>query len=83
VRSEYRIVDLATGQDLGGQPDDRLASAGRGEAWRRSIDPAVWQLRDQRDPPGVRYRVVQVFGGPDLDPGWYENTVENLDTSEG
>jgi hypothetical protein len=43
----------------------------------------VWHLRDRRDPSWADYRLVQVFGGPNLDPNWYENTVENLDTSEG
>ena len=83
MRGEYIVVDLETGQDLGGRPDDQLASAGRGEAWQPPSDPGVWRLRDRRDPQGVPYRLLQVFGGPDLDPGWYENTVENLDTSEG
>lgn len=83
VRSEYVIVDLETGMELDGQPDDPLASAGRGEAWRPANDHGVWHLRGHRDPRGVTYRLVQVFGGPNLDPGWYENTIENLDTSEG
>lgn len=82
VRSEYVIVDLETGQQLDGEPDDPLASVGRGEAWQPP-DGGVWHLRGRHDPPGVRYRLVQVFGGPALDPSWYENTVENLDTSEG
>ena len=81
--SEWVIQDLATGAFLDGVPDDPLASASRGWAWQRPGDPGVWRLRDRRDPPGARYRLVQVFGGPDLDPEWYENTVENLDTSEG
>lgn len=83
MQGEYVVIDLATGQDLGGRPDDQLASAGHGEAWQRPNDPGTWHLRDRRDPAGVPYRLVQVFGGPTLDPDWYENTVENLDTSEG
>jgi len=82
VRGEYVILDLETGLQLDGQPDDPLASAGRGEAWQPAHDRDVWHLRSARDPHGVHYRLVQVLGGPDLDPGWYENTVENLDTSE-
>jgi hypothetical protein len=81
--SEYLIIDLETGLVLEGEPDDPLASVGRGEAWQPADHPGEWHLRADRDPPGVRYRSVQVFGGPDLDPNWYENTVENLDTSEG
>lgn len=83
VPSEYLIVDLETGLQLDGQPDDPLASAGRGEAWQRPGDGGVWRLRDRHDPRGIAYRLVQVFGGPDFDPSWYENTIENLDTSEG
>jgi hypothetical protein len=83
MESEYLVVDLESGIDLGGRPDDPLASVGRGEAWQPPFDPGVWHLRDPRDPQGVPYRLVQVFGGPDLDPNWYENTVENLETSEG
>ena len=83
VRSEYVIVDLETGLELDGQPDDPLASAGRGEAWQPPNDRDVWRLRGRHDPRGVAYRLVQVFGGPNLDPAWYENTVENLDTSAG
>jgi hypothetical protein len=82
MRGEYVILDLETGLQLDGQPDDTLASAGRGEAWQPANDRGVWHLRSARDPHGVPYRLVQVLGGPDLDPGWYENTVENLDTSE-
>ena len=82
VRSEYVIVDLETGLQLDGEPDDPLASAGRGGAWHHPGD-GVWRLRGRHDPRGVRYRVVQVFGGPDLDPAWYENTIENVETSEG
>jgi len=78
----YVVMDLETGMALHGQPNDPLASAGRGEAWQPANDPGVWHLRDRRDPPGVSYRLVQVFGGADRDPAWYENTVENLDTSE-
>jgi hypothetical protein len=83
VGSEYLVVDLQTGLQLEGQPDDPLASAGRGDAWQHPNDPGVWRLRSARDPPGIEYRQVQVFGGPSLDPAWYEDTVENLDTSEG
>jgi hypothetical protein len=83
VRSEYLIVDLETGQQLAGEPDDPLASAGRGEAWQRPGDRGVWHLRSRHDPRGVTYRIVQIFGGPDFDPAWYDNTVENLETSEG
>lgn len=80
---EYVVVDLETGLELRGQPDDPLESAGRGEAWQRAGERGVWHLRGARDPHGASYRWVQVFGGPDRDPAWYENTVENLDTSEG
>jgi hypothetical protein len=83
MRGEYVVLDLETGLQLDGQPDDPLASAGRGEAWLAADDRGVWHLRSARDPHGVTYRLVQVFGGPDLDPRWYENTVENLETSEG
>jgi hypothetical protein len=83
VSSEYVVVDLETGLQLEGQPDDPLASVGRGEAWQPPNDPGTWRLRSPRDRPGVAYRLVQVFGGPSLDPAWYENTVENLETSEG
>jgi hypothetical protein len=83
VRSEYVVLDLETGLLLDGEPDDQLASAGRGEAWQRPNEPGLWHLRGDRDPRGTTYRHVQVFGGPDLDPSWYENTVENLETSEG
>jgi hypothetical protein len=82
VGAEYVVIDLETGLQLEGQPDDPLASAGRGEAWQRPNDRDVWHLRSPRDPRGVEYRLVQVFGGPDHDPAWYENSVENLDTSE-
>ena len=81
--TEWVIQDLETGVVLGGVPDDQQASASRGWAWQRPGEPGVWRLRDRHDPPGARYRLVQVFGGPDMDPDWYENTVENLDTSEG
>jgi hypothetical protein len=80
---EWVIQDLETGAFLEGVPDDPLASAARGWAWQRPGEPRVWRLRDRRDPPGVRYRLVQVFGGPGPEPDWYENSVENLDTSEG
>jgi hypothetical protein len=83
VGTEYVVVDLQTGLQLDGRPDSPLAAVGRGEAWRRPNDPEVWHLRTPRDPHGVEYRLVQVFGGPDLDPAWYQNAVENLDTSEG
>jgi hypothetical protein len=81
--SEWLVQDLETGLFLEGVPDVALASASRGEAWMPANDPGVWHLRSPRDPRGVAYRLVQVFGGPDLDPDWYENTVENLETSEG
>jgi hypothetical protein len=80
--AEWLVQDLETGAFLDGAPDDPLAAMSRGWAWQRPDEPGVWRLRDRRDPPGVRYRLVQVFGGPDRDPAWFENTVENLDTSE-
>ncbi|HEX5241008.1 MAG TPA: hypothetical protein VFW20_08425 [Candidatus Limnocylindrales bacterium] len=83
MRGEYVVVDLETGLTLEGQPDDPLASVSRGEAWQPPNDRGRWHLRSRGDPPWARYRLVQVFGGPNLDPNWYENTVENLDTSEG
>ncbi|HJW21516.1 MAG TPA: hypothetical protein VJ506_03715 [Candidatus Limnocylindrales bacterium] len=81
--AEWVIQDLETGVFLDGIPDDPLASTSRGWAWQRPDEPRLWRLRDRRDPPGVHYRLVQVFGGPAMDPDWYENSVENLDTSEG
>ena len=81
--TEWVIQDLETGTFLQGAPDAPLASVGRGWAWQPSGVDRTWRLRDRRDPPNVRYRLVQVFGGPDLDPDWYEDTIENLDTSEG
>lgn len=80
--SEFVVLDLETGQLLGGEPDKALAVRGSGDAWRAASDPAVWHLRSDRDPKGTLYRSVRVLG-PGGDPNWYENTVENLDTSEG
>lgn len=77
----YVIVDAPTGEVLHGQPDSTLAAASTGEAWQPTIE-GNWQLRRADDPPMVQYRLVQVVGGPAFDPDWYENTVENLDTSE-
>ena len=82
MRTEWLVQDLETGLILDGVPDDPLASASRGWAWQKPGEPGVWHLRAPRDPQGVSYRLVQVFGGPDLDPGWYDNTVENLETVE-
>ena len=79
AEAEWLIQDLETGAPVGGVPDDPLAMASRGWAWQRPGEPGVWRLRQSGDPPGARYRLVQVFGGPALDPNWYEN----LDTSEG
>jgi hypothetical protein len=80
--TEYVLVDVETGDIVDGDATDDLASVSRGEAWRPSTDPGRWHLRSRNDPPGVEYRQIQVLGGPDGDPNWYENTVENLDTSE-
>jgi hypothetical protein len=83
MRSEFAVLDRETGRLLEGKPSDELIAVGRGEAWRKPFTRADWRLRGRHDPPGTTYRLVQVVGGPDLDPYWYENTVENLDTSEG
>ena len=83
TQAEWVVQDLETGQIVDGVPDIPLASAGRGWAWQPANDPGVWHLRDRSDPSGAVYRLVQVYGGPNLDPKWYENTIENLETSEG
>jgi hypothetical protein len=83
MSSEFAVVDLETGLLLEGEPSSDLIAAGQGEAWRSVNDRGRWHLRDRRDPRGIAYRLVQVVGGPNLDPNWYEDTVENLETSEG
>jgi hypothetical protein len=82
MASEFTVLDLETGQSLAGEPADALIAQGTGEAWQPANDPGVWHLRSNRDPQGVQYRLVRVLG-PRGDPNWYEDTVENLDTSEG
>jgi hypothetical protein len=82
MASEFMVLDLETGQILEGEPAGDLIARGSGEAWQPASDPGVWHLRSNRDPGGVPYRLVQVVG-PGGDPNWYEDTVENLDTSEG
>jgi hypothetical protein len=82
MASEFTVLDLQTGQFLDGEPADALIAQGSGDAWRPANDPGVWHLRSDRDPRGVEYRLVRVVG-PGGDPNWYEDTVENLDTSEG
>ena len=81
--SEFVVIDVETGRPLEGDPSSELIAVGRGEAWRRPFSRAEWRLRGRHDPAGVTYRLVEVVGGPDLDPDWYEDTVENLETSEG
>jgi hypothetical protein len=83
MTSEFAVLDLETGLLLGGEPSSDLVAAGQGEAWQPANDRGRWHLRDRRDPRGVEYRNVRVVGGPDLDPNWYEDTVENLETAEG
>jgi hypothetical protein len=79
--NEYVVVDVETGDVLAGEPEAPLASVSTGWAWMDSA--GTWHLQRADDPSGLSYRLLQVLGGPQLDPHWYENTVENLDTSEG
>jgi hypothetical protein len=81
MSSAFSILDLETGGFLEGDPDEALAARGSGDAWQPASDPDVWHLRSDRDPRGTPYRSVRVFG-PGGDSNWYEDTVENLDTSE-
>ena len=78
----FAVVDLETGELLEGVPGDDLIVQGSGDAWQFTDEPGLWHSRTDGDPPGISYRLVQVVVRGD-DPGWYENTVENLDTSEG
>jgi hypothetical protein len=82
MASEFSVLDIESGQFLEGEPGGALIEQGLGEAWQPADDLGVWHLRSDRDPRGVVYRLVRVIG-PDGDPNWFEDTVENLDTSEG
>jgi hypothetical protein len=82
MSSEFVVLDLETGQFLEGEPDGALAARGSGDAWQAAGDPRIWHLRSDRDPRATRYRSVRILG-PGGNPNWYEDTVENLDTSEG
>lgn len=82
MSNEFTVVDLESGEAFEGEPAGDLIGQGTGEGWRPANDPLVWHPRRAGDPHGIAYRLVQVVG-PGGDPNWYENTVENLDTSEG
>ncbi len=88
MSSEFIVIDQASGDILDGEPTQELMARGSGEAWWSPAapaapgDPGTWHLRHPLDRAGSACRSVQVLC-PGGDPDWYENTVENLETSEG